>query len=113
MKSRLWIFSVCAGLLLLSITVEAMHLRRADSVLQLNIKAAAEHVGSKCPKCQGSMEQGVILEGRGQGIAEEPTNWVPGTVQRRHFFAGIDAKEKHPVFAFRCTNCGYVELFAK
>jgi len=42
------------------------------------------------------------------------TAWARGDPERRRFVGGIkvNTKEQLPVTAFRCTGCGYLELFA-
>jgi hypothetical protein len=65
-----------------------------------------------CAKCRGRMEEGVIPDfGHGQvyigswqeGAAER--NWL-GSLKVRH-------KTRHPITAYRCTSCGYLECYAK
>jgi hypothetical protein len=41
-------------------------------------------------------------------------SWLSGPPQHQRFFGGIKPryKEQIPLTAFRCTGCGYVELYA-
>jgi hypothetical protein len=41
--------------------------------------------------------------------------WAPGEPVARRFVGGIKSndKEQVPLTAFRCSRCGYVELYAR
>lgn len=65
-----------------------------------------------CPKCQGLMEEGFILD-RGHyntGIVE---TWVEGAPVQS-FWSGIKVKNKQQfeVRTFRCASCGFLESYA-
>ena len=68
---------------------------------------------SRCPKCDGEMEQGFVLdEIPGGQIA---SRWAGG-IPRTSFWTGVKAvpaNEVIPVGAFRCASCGYLELYAR
>jgi len=92
-----------------AITVDAQHLYIAKKDAPPTAKTPHS---LKCPKCQGDMEEGYILDvqdmiNNGQNSAA----WVQGTLQRG-FIQGIKVKLKRDMVADRCPNCGYVELYA-
>jgi predicted nucleic-acid-binding Zn-ribbon protein len=68
-----------------------------------------------CPKCDGKMEQGWILD---EGYSSRfQTAWVEGEPQSSIF--GFLTGGKTPrgktvrsIESYRCTQCGYVELYA-
>ncbi len=65
-----------------------------------------------CPKCNEPMVQGFLLD-RGQQNEVSVGEWVEGH-PIKSFWGGIKApKDKRiPIGAFRCSACGYVELYA-
>jgi uncharacterized protein DUF6487 len=66
-----------------------------------------------CPKCNGRMEPGFMLE-RGGGPHDQQVRWVEGEPTPRLFFSGVklERREPMPVTTFRCDRCGYLESFA-
>ena len=66
----------------------------------------------RCPKCQKAMEEGHVPD-IGYGQASQ-SKWAPGTPEPRRYIGGIKmrANEQLPITAYRCPNCGYVELYA-
>ena len=67
----------------------------------------------RCPKCQKPMERGHVPDASHGQVLE--TSWAPGEPERRRFVGGIKyrAGEVIPVRAYRCPECGYVELYAR
>ncbi len=69
--------------------------------------------GAECPKCQGSMEKGFLLDrthgGAHQGMwcpgEPKPSFW-PGHVKSAHKASGIY------IVTYRCAACGYLESYA-
>jgi predicted nucleic-acid-binding Zn-ribbon protein len=112
MKSWHWIVLVCGLLCMASpITVEANHVKIAKSEKQE--KTVPEEVVLKCPKCQNGMDQGFLLDIQGSADNERgATSWVQGAVQKS-FWKGVKVSLQRPVTAFRCINCGYIELYAQ
>ena len=58
------------------------------------------------------MERGHIPDvGHGQVVL---SSWAPGEPVRQRFFGGIKYRSKAvlPITAYRCTGCGYIELYA-
>ena len=65
-----------------------------------------------CPKCRGRMEEGFIKD-EGYGTSH-PSKWVEGTPEKS-FWTGLKTrgKEQVEIRTFRCTQCGYLESYAK
>jgi hypothetical protein len=65
-----------------------------------------------CPKCNGSMIQGFLMD-RGHYNAVSVGEWVEGH-PKKSFWVGTRAPKKNRkhIGAFRCSSCGYVELYA-
>jgi hypothetical protein len=118
MKSSPWIVSV-SGLLLLAsaLTADADHVKIAKKPAAADLQAAAAPQAHKCPKDQGDMEQGFVLDVRpigvsGGGYDPEPAEWVQGPI-KGGMFAGLKIKTRRRIDAFRCASCGYIELYAQ
>jgi len=67
---------------------------------------------TKCPKCDGEMQEGFILDWTEGGRLA--SSWVAGKPEAS-FWMGtkIDGKEQHHIQSFRCTKCGYLESYAR
>lgn len=114
MKSWVWIVWVCSLILIVSaITVEARHVTIAKSLAQAEATTAAEPTALTCPKCQSEMEQGFLLDIQGPAVNDKrPSDWVKGPAER-NFWQGVKVKNRRQVVAYRCTHCGYLELYAR
>jgi predicted nucleic-acid-binding Zn-ribbon protein len=68
---------------------------------------------TKCPKCDGEMQEGFILDSA-HGHSRLVLRWVVGKPEPS-FWTGtkVAGKEQHPVQSFRCAKCGYLESYAK
>ena len=67
----------------------------------------------KCPKCNRAMERGYVPDsGYGQVLQ---ARWSRGDPEKQRFLGGIKWKSKQqiPMTAYRCTECGLVELYAR
>jgi predicted nucleic-acid-binding Zn-ribbon protein len=65
----------------------------------------------QCPKCHNQMEQGAILDHLPGGA--RILGWVKG-VPRKSWWRGIYSEVTDiPIGSFRCTTCGYLELYAR
>jgi len=65
-----------------------------------------------CPKCQGEMEQGFVLDNTyGERIV---SHWSSGQ-PKKSFWTGTKLSEDKqiPIGTFRCKDCGYLESFAR
>ena len=65
-----------------------------------------------CPKCNGDMVQGWIMDvvPSGRTVSE----WAPGP-PRESFWTGTLLPDSAPVpiGAFRCSGCGFLESYAR
>ncbi len=66
-----------------------------------------------CPKCGAAMERGHIPDAA-HGIVVQ-SRWSRGDPEPRRFVGGIkwDEDDQIPIAAYRCSGCGYVELYAR
>jgi predicted nucleic-acid-binding Zn-ribbon protein len=109
MKIWLRLLVVC---FLLLMTTAMTYARRDEEADKAQATAAAETTTLKCPKCQNGMEDGFLLDQQGYNSQYTNTQWVEGPVKKK-FLGGIETKVRRPILAFRCTSCGYLELYAK
>ncbi len=66
----------------------------------------------KCPKCNGRMEQGFVLDNT-YG-AKMISHWVPGAPQKSFWMGTKAPKAKAiPIGVFRCSSCGFLEQYAE
>ena len=75
---------------------------------QTDHRRDSEIASSICPKCKGTMEIGIIRDYWNVN-SFEPTSWSPGH-QKQHIFS---QGKKVQIIVYRCTNCGYLESYAK
>jgi hypothetical protein len=65
----------------------------------------------ECSKCSAPMVAGFIPD-QTYGAVLAP-NWYEGEPEKKLFFGvRIAGKTSHPVTAFRCSGCGFIELYA-
>jgi predicted nucleic-acid-binding Zn-ribbon protein len=64
-----------------------------------------------CPKCEGKMSTGIIVDQTYGGAL--PEQWQPGEAQKS-FWTGLkqDKKAQLQVTTWRCERCGYLESYA-
>ena len=67
---------------------------------------------SGCPKCNGSMTEGFIID-QGYGTAHVST--YQGGEPRKSIWTGIkqNKKEQFTITTLRCNRCGYLENYAQ
>ena len=65
---------------------------------------------SKCPKCDGTMQNGFIADADRRTIIQ----WVAGAPVRT-FWMGLQVRDKtkYDVRTYRCERCGLLESYAK
>ena len=70
------------------------------------------HTPQQCPKCDGQMEQGFILD-MTYG-ARLVSQWASGAPVKS-FWTGTKVPEEKlkPIGVFRCASCGYLESYAR
>jgi predicted nucleic-acid-binding Zn-ribbon protein len=105
----------CCLLLPLSVVPsEARDHNGQESPNKVGSNTIAPPVSLRCPKCQGQMEQGWILQDGGSVDPQTTNKWVQGRVKRIWGkWTGVVVKVSHEIAAFRCSTCGYVEMYAK
>ncbi len=66
-----------------------------------------------CPKCNGAMQDGFMVEYR-QGTANPfITRWAAGPpVKRSWWRSNTPAENQIPIITFRCIRCGFLESYA-
>ena len=64
-----------------------------------------------CLKCQGTTEEGYMPDFTYGNIAV--TSWIAGAPETS-IWRGLklSGKDRIPVTAYRCTQCGFLELYA-
>ena len=69
--------------------------------------------GSECPKCQGSMTQGYMLD-IGDNNRRTVGKWVEGAPEKS-FWLGLKTGDRatYDIQTFRCGRCGFLENYAK
>jgi hypothetical protein len=64
-----------------------------------------------CPKCNGSMEQGFIVDM--SHAVRVVSSWARGAPLKSWIFETVVPADKLPIGAFRCSSCGYLESYAR
>jgi predicted RNA-binding Zn-ribbon protein involved in translation (DUF1610 family) len=64
-----------------------------------------------CPKCNDKMELGFIVSRPPMGLAYMMPKWVAGEPIER--WRGIKMEAPLRVTTYRCSNCGYLESYAR
>jgi predicted nucleic-acid-binding Zn-ribbon protein len=108
MKKWLKMLMVCSLLVLTAAITETRHRADADQPTSPALTTSS----LKCPKCQGAMEEGFLLDQQGYNSVFKVTQWVEGPPKKK-FGYGVETKVERNTSAFRCVNCGYLELYAK
>ena len=68
---------------------------------------------SRCPKCEGEMEQGFIRDVTHGGRLV--SHWTAG-IPEKSFWTGTKAVAEGqivPIGTFRCVSCGFLESYAR
>lgn len=65
-----------------------------------------------CPKCQGSMAEGFVLD-IGTNGARRVSLWVEGAPEKS-FWTGVAMRDKQnfEIQTWRCGRCGFLEQYA-
>jgi hypothetical protein len=65
-----------------------------------------------CPKCQGKMEPGFVLDRN--HFEDAQGTWIEGALELNMWTgaAKTGKKEQIPVTTYRCVGCGYLESYA-
>lgn len=76
---------------------------RKNSIVEPNLR---------CSKCDGRMEEGFIAD-RTDDSRFAVSDWVEGKPEKS-FWTGVKTGDrvKMQIITFRCTSCGYLEMYA-
>ncbi len=70
----------------------------------------------QCPKCQGSMETGVILDtlqfDSQRSQHTRATCWISAQEKKHETQADPRAPGQYEVDSYRCIECGFLEMYA-
>src|SRR3954471_17429495 len=64
-----------------------------------------------CPKCNGPMVQGFIIDNTHGGMM--PSSWGSGEPQKSFWFGTKTPSETIGFGTFRCSSCGSLESYAR
>ena len=68
---------------------------------------------ARCPKCDGAMVQGFLVEYHAGG-KRLVTTWVEGAPEKSFWrVTKVPADKCLPVGTFRCAACGFLESYAR
>ena len=65
----------------------------------------------RCPKCDASMTEGVIID-KDQGMRNTIT-WLEGEPVKGWFGVKLGGRKPLEIRTYRCNRCGYLESYAK
>jgi|SRR6516162_9431196 hypothetical protein len=88
--------------------IGGMKLTLIPSAAQAQDVAQSDSAAMTCPKCKGPMDSGYVRDYYGEN-SMTPAQWSPAG-EKQHFFS---QGKRTTITANRCTNCGYLELYAK
>ena len=88
--------------------IGGMKLSHSASAAQEQDVAQSDSAAMTCPKCKGQMESGYVRDYWGAN-SMSPAMWSP-TGEKQHLFS---TGKQTKITANRCSNCGYLELYAK
>lgn len=63
-----------------------------------------------CPRCQGSMAQGVMIENK-DGLPSS-THWMEGAAESGWLGLKIKGRKQLAIVTYRCNRCGFLENYA-
>ena len=67
---------------------------------------------SRCPKCDGEMAQGFIVDWNLAGL--RVCTWVEGAPEKSSLTGTkVPTRNCIPVGTFRCSGCGFLESYAQ
>ena len=64
-----------------------------------------------CPKCQGEMVQGYVLDFT--PVGSRVRKWYSGPPKKAGLAGIMDATSQTPIGTFRCQTCGFLESYAR
>jgi predicted nucleic-acid-binding Zn-ribbon protein len=122
MQSRLW-FVLLLGLLVPAATADDQRVKDTKVVTPAGgidttatqaggIDTTATPVARHCPKCQSEMDEGFLFQPGDSNLSSVPIYWVQGRPKKGFWGTKMKGRMKQNIAAFRCTKCGYFELYA-
>ena len=64
-----------------------------------------------CPKCQGEMVQGYVMDFTPFGL--RVSHWNAGIPKKASWVGIVDSPSQIPIGTFRCQSCGFLESYAR
>ena len=65
-----------------------------------------------CSKCNGQMEEGLVVDLNYKGAI--PSMWVEDSAGDRGVVGAVDNhKRKVKTITYRCSNCGFLDSYAR
>jgi hypothetical protein len=65
---------------------------------------------NRCSRCQGALEDGFLADETSNGTAD--IHWASGPANRSRWFGvRMKGRRKLAVTAYRCRDCGHLELY--
>lgn len=113
METRLKLLLACA-LFMLIFTGNGASVTEAKYKVPKEVtpNAPSDDAILKCQKCQHEMEAGFLPDNRGGKYIVIVGLWALGP-PRTQFGGNIVSDVYRPVTAYRCKNCGFLEMYAK
>ncbi len=59
-----------------------------------------------CPKCQGSMTEGVVIDHKDS--LRQVSHWLEGPPVKTWFGLRLKGRKSRPIQTFRCNRCGFL-----
>jgi predicted RNA-binding Zn-ribbon protein involved in translation (DUF1610 family) len=126
---RSWQWILCAiGLMMAMIVIERQRVNAEGDIAPATDAStagsgtampesgtASDTMTFKCPKCGHYMEEGFVLDVQGDANNERAAAlWIQGPISRS-FWTGVTTRKRarRPITAFRCTTCGFLEMYAR
>ena len=67
---------------------------------------------NSCPKCQGSMAEGFVVDVN-QHSQRTVSTWVKGAPEKGWLGVKIGKRPQFEIQTWRCGRCGFLESYAK
>lgn len=65
-----------------------------------------------CPKCNNEMQEGLVVDFNYAGA--QPSMWVEDQTQMSvGTGSNLNSRRKIKTITYRCSNCGYLDSYAK
>ena len=65
-----------------------------------------------CPKCKGQMQEGLVVDFNYAGVL--PSMWIQDQAQASAASSSnMNGKRKIKTVTYRCSDCGYLDSYAR